>query len=74
MGKNVGSFDRIFRIVVGLVLLAMTPLAVGFGSPLGNILPAAYANIAWIGVVPLATALIGWCPLYSIVGLSTCSR
>ncbi len=74
MGRNVGSFDRIFRIVVGLVLLAMTPLAADLGSPLGDILPVAYSNIAWIGVVPLATALIGWCPLYSIMGLSTCSR
>ncbi len=74
MGRNVGSFDRIFRIVVGLVLLAMTPLAGDLGSPLGDVLPMAYGNIAWIGVVPLATALIGWCPLYSIIGLSTCSR
>ena len=72
MSVNVGSFDRIFRIVVGLVLLAMTPLAVSFGSPLGGILPAGYSNLAWIGVVPLFTALVGWCPLYSILGIKTC--
>jgi len=71
MGKNVGSIDRIFRIVVGLVLLAMTPL---IGSMIGFPLGAPIGNIAWIGVIPLATALIGWCPLYSILGLNTCSR
>ena len=71
MGKNVGSIDRIFRIVVGLVLLAMTPLVGGMiGSPLG----APIGNIAWIGIIPLFTALIGWCPLYSLIGLSTCPR
>ena len=70
MGRNIGSFDRIFRIVVGLVLLAMTPLATSMGSPL----PALIGNIAWIGIIPLFTALVGWCPLYSLVGLNTCSR
>jgi len=73
MKVNVGSFDRTLRIVVGLVLLSMTPLissmmadmfGMSLGSPLGN--------IAWIGVVPLFTALIGWCPLYSIIGIKTC--
>ena len=71
MGRNVGSIDRIFRIVVGLVLLAMTPLIGGMihyplGAPIGN--------LAWIGLVPLLTALLGWCPLYSLIGLNTCSR
>ena len=60
MSVNVGSFDRIFRIIVGLVLLAMTPLIGGMiGYPLGTPI----GNIAWIGVVPLFTALVGWCPL-----------
>ena len=69
MSINVGSFDRIFRIIVGLVLLAMTPLIGGMiGLPLG----APLGNIAWIGVVPLFTALVGWCPLYSIIGIKTC--
>ena len=50
MSVNVGSIDRILRIVVGLVLLAMTPLIGGMiGYPLGTPL----GNIAWIGVVPL---------------------
>ncbi len=59
MTKNEGNIDRILRIVVGLVLLAL--VFVGPQTPLG-----------WIGIVPLATGLIGWCPLYSIFGLSTC--
>ncbi len=71
MSVNVGSFDRIFRIIVGLVLLAMTPL---IGSMIGFPLGAPLGNIAWIGIVPLFTALVGWCPLYSIFGLNTCSR
>ncbi len=69
MSTNVGSFDRIFRIIVGLVLLAMTPqIGAMIGAPLG--MPI--GNIAWIGVVPLFTALVGWCPLYSILGIKTC--
>ncbi len=59
MTKNEGNIDRILRIVVGLVLLAL--VFAGPQTPLG-----------WIGIVPLATGLIGWCPLYSIFGLSTC--
>lgn len=71
MSVNVGSLDRILRIVVGLVLLAMTPqLGAMIGSPLG----APLGNIAWIGIVPLFTALIGWCPAYSIIGVKTCRR
>jgi len=69
MSVNVGSFDRLFRIIVGLVLLAMTPLV---GDMIGSPLGAPLGNIAWIGVIPLFTALIGWCPLYSIFGLKTC--
>lgn len=57
--KNLGSIDRIVRIVLGLVLLSLT--IVGPKSLWGL-----------IGLVPLVTALIGWCPAYSIVGLRTC--
>lgn len=71
MSINEGSIDRLLRIVVGLVLLAMTPqLGAMIGSPLG----APLGNIAWIGVVPLLTGLIGWCPAYSLIGVNTCSR
>jgi hypothetical protein len=71
MSINVGSLDRILRIVIGLVLLVMTPQIGGMiGAPLGVPL----GNIAWIGVVPLFTALMGWCPAYSLIGVKTCRR
>ncbi len=58
MKANVGGIDRILRIVVGLALIAWALL----GGPIW----------AWIGVVPLATALIGFCPLYPLIGMNTC--
>lgn len=64
MSKNVGSFDRILRIVIGAALIAaaFTLLAGGVGQ--------------WIalgaGVIALGTALIGFCPAYRLVGLRTC--
>ena len=60
MKTNVGTVDRVIRIVVGLVLIAL--VFVGPQTPWG-----------WIGIIPLATGLISSCPLYSLLGLSTCS-
>jgi hypothetical protein len=60
--NNVGGIDRILRIVVGLALLA------GFFLN-------ADASMRWlylIGIVPLVTGLFGTCPIYSILGFSTC--
>ena len=57
--KNVGTIDRVVRVVLGIVLLAM--VFVGPQTPWG-----------WIGLVALVTALIGFCPAYKLVGLSTC--
>ena len=60
--KNVGSIDRILRAVLGVALLVAFFL-----------LPeASYRWWLLIGVVPLATAAMSSCPLYSIFGLSTC--
>ena len=56
---NVGSLDRIARIVLGLVLIAL--VFVGPKTPWG-----------WLGVVPLVTGLLRTCPLYTLVGLNTC--
>jgi hypothetical protein len=56
---NVGNIDRILRIVIGLVLIAL--VFVGPQTPWG-----------WIGLIPLATGLLRTCPLYSLIGLSTC--
>lgn len=61
MPTNVGSIDRVLRIIVGLVLISL--VFVGPMTPWG-----------WIGVVPLATALIGYCPAYSILGMNTCAK
>ncbi len=59
MTANVGTIDRLLRIVVGLGLLSL--VFVGPQTPWG-----------WIGLVPLLTALIGYCPAYSIFGIQTC--
>jgi hypothetical protein len=60
--KNEGTLDRALRIVVGLALIAAF-----FAMP-----EASYRWAFLIGIVPLATGLIGSCPLYSILGISTC--
>lgn len=58
MKINVGGIDKILRIVVGLALVAWALM----GGPVW----------AWVGVVPLATGLIGWCPAYNLFGVNTC--
>ncbi|AEV24467.1 MULTISPECIES: YgaP family membrane protein [Azospira] len=58
MKANVGGIDKILRIVVGLALIAWAIL----GGPVW----------AWIGVVPLATGFMGWCPAYTLLGIKTC--
>lgn len=59
MKRNIGTIDRILRVVVGLALVVM--------AATGTI-----AAWGYIGVIPLVTGLIGNCPLYSLLGLSTC--
>jgi uncharacterized protein (DUF58 family) len=59
MQKNVGTIDRAVRIVAGLALIALA--ATGTVGVWG-----------YIGVVPLATALIGWYPAYPLLGIKTC--
>jgi hypothetical protein len=59
MNANVGGIDKIARIGVGAVLLGLA--ATGTVGAWG-----------WIGIVPLATGLMGWCPLYPLLGLNTC--
>ena len=60
MTKNVGGADRIIRIVVGIALIAAAATgAIGVWG--------------YIGVVALATGLMGWCPPYAILGFNTCS-
>ena len=59
MIKNIGSPDRIARIVIGALLIVLT-------------LTGTIGVWGWIGIVPLATALLNFCPLYRIFGISTC--
>mgnify|MGYP003606439242 CR=1 FL=1 len=59
MKQNAGSLDRILRIVAGLVLIGLA--ATGTVGVWG-----------WIGVVPLLTGIVGFCPLYRLVGMNTC--
>ena len=59
MKCNVGGIDRILRIVVGLELLALTA---------SNVI----GIWGWIGIVPLATGLFRFCPLYPVLGMNSC--
>lgn len=59
MTTNEASLDRILRVALGVVLLAL--VFVGPQTPWG-----------WLGLVPLATGLAGFCPLYRLVGIDTC--
>lgn len=59
---NVGRLDKTLRIVVGVALL------LGFFLNMDG----AYSWLYLIGIIPLATGLMGTCPLYSVFGLSTC--
>ena len=59
MNRNEGSLDRAVRAIAGLVLVGAT-------------LAGAIGPWGWIGVVPLLTAAVGWCPLYTVLGINTC--
>lgn len=61
--RNVGKFDKTLRISAGLALLAFSLLAPE-GTP--------YAWLGYFGLIPLATGLLGFCPLYPLLGLTTC--
>ena len=61
MNQNVGAADKVVRVLIGLGLLSLIFLLSG--------------NVRWvglIGLVPLGTALMGFCPLYALLGLKTC--
>ena len=65
MTMNVGTIDRVVRIVVGVVLIA-------YAIPLG--FPSTGWNwVGWIGIVPIVTAVVGYCPAYTVLGFSSCS-
>ena len=59
MKTNIHRIERAVRVLVGLALIAL--VFVGPKTAWG-----------WLGVVPLATGLIGWCPPYALLGINTC--
>lgn len=59
MSRNEGTLDRVLRVILGLVLISL--VFVGPQTVWG-----------WVGVVPLLTGLVGYCPLYSVFGIRTC--
>lgn len=61
MSRNEGTLDRTLRVILGLVLLSLV-----FVGP----------QTMWglIGIIPLVTGLIGVCPIYSVLGIKTCSQ
>ncbi len=61
MKTNIGTIDRIIRATVGVVLIGLT-------------VSGAIGAWGWIGVVPIATSLIGYCPAYPLFGIDTCGK
>ena len=59
MKKNIGSVERVIRVIAGIAILSLA--FVGPQSPW-----------AYLGIIPLATGLMGWCPAYALLGISTC--
>ena len=61
--RNEGALDRILRVALGAALLVWFFIA-----------PAEAGYRPWllIGIIPLLTGLLGWCPLYSVLGIRTC--
>jgi hypothetical protein len=64
MSTNVGSIDRVLRLIIGLALIAY---AIPIGFP-----QTGWNWVGWIGVVPIVTAIFGNCPAYTVLGVSTC--
>jgi hypothetical protein len=59
MKKNIGGLEKFIRIVAGLGIISLV-----FIGP--------ETKWGYLGLVPLATGLIGWCPPYALLGISTC--
>jgi hypothetical protein len=59
MKTNEGGLDRVLRVLAGVVLLGLT---------LGGVVGA----WGWIGIVPILTGAVGYCPVYSVLGINTC--
>ena len=71
INPNVGPVDRAIRIVIGLVLIAF---ATRWNIPYTgwSFADTGWNWVGWIGLIPILTALVGFCPLYAMLGVSTC--
>jgi Inner membrane protein YgaP-like, transmembrane domain len=58
MSANVGGIDKVLRVALGVVLVGLT-------------LTDVIGIWGWIGIIPLVTGLVSWCPLYPLIGLNT---
>ena len=61
MKTNVGTMDRSLRVVAGLLLIGLS-------------LSGVIGVWGWIGLVPLATGIFRFCPVYTLLGIKTCNR
>ena len=61
MKRNIGSAERVIRVIAGVAILSLA--VIGPKSPW-----------AFLGAVPLLTGLVGWCPPYAVLGISTCKK
>ncbi|MGB5278685.1 MAG: DUF2892 domain-containing protein [Gammaproteobacteria bacterium] len=61
MKQNIGNIERAIRAIAGIILISLV-----FVGP--------QTIWGWIGIVPLATAIIGWCPPYAMLGINTHSK
>ncbi len=65
MNPNIGTADKVLRIVIGLALIAY---AIPIGFP-----QTGWNWTGWIGIIPILTAIFSFCPLYKLIGMSTTS-
>jgi hypothetical protein len=61
MNPNVGTIDRVIRVIGGLALVAWAIWGMG-----------AWHMLGWVGLIFIGTALVSWCPIYRIIGASSC--
>jgi Protein of unknown function (DUF2892) len=65
MSVNIGTVDRYARLIAGVALVAW---ALGF---IPTVAPSPWG---WVGLIPLVTAIVGFCPVYALLGVNTCGR
>ena len=61
MKQNVHNVERVVRVLVGLAIVSLV-----FVGP--------QSNWGWLGLIPVATGLTGWCPPYALFGINTCKK